>query len=1028
MKLIDISVKRPVLTSVFMLLLVLAGLLGISRLPLRQLPDIDRPIVSVSISYPGASAEVMESRITQVAESAVSGIEGIEQITSTSRDERTSINIEFSLSRDIDAAASDVRDAISRVSSRLPDEITPPVISKANADSFPVMWLALTSESLNPLELTDYADRQLVDRFSLLPGVSAVRISGERRIAMRIWLDMAAMSTRNVTVQDIESAIRAQNIELPAGRLESTTREFSLRADATLSSPQDFAAIVVREADGSSIRLGDVAKVERGPAEERTQLRWNGRQAIGLGIVPQSKANVVAIADAVMAELKSVQQSLPADISINVNSDSSIFIRAALNNLLTVVAEAFVIVVVVIFLFLRSWRATLIPALAIPISIIGAFAVVALFGYSLNTLTLLAAVLAVGLVVDDAIVVVENIQRRIEEGEPPLLATLRGGEQIAFAVIATTLVLMAVFLPVALQSGNIGRLFVEFGVTLAISVGISAVVALTLAPMLSAGLLRAETHHKPSVWSVRLNDGYARILKPVIRQRLLVMLLVLATLGGSYGLYFLLPGELTPVEDRGEIAVSVTGPEGASLSETASSLKSVEDVVLPLREGPEGVDRMLTLVVGQGGQSGAVNTGRAIIRLDDWKNRDVAQRDIQTRIQSGLDKIPGVRAVANSPGGLGRGGFSQPFQLVIGGNDYNELREWRDLALAALENNKGLINLRSDYDETKPQLGVAFDRARAADQGVPITLLGETLEAILGERQVSTFTERGEQYDVILKGNLDALGTRADLNRVFVRNKGGELQPITSFIDFKEQGVAAELGRVDRIRSVTLSAGLAPEYALGDAIKDATTTLRGVLPPEARISYLGDAREYVKGGQSIFFIFAVALLVVFLVLAAQFESWRLPVIIMTTVPLALFGALLGLLIGGQSINIYSQLAMVMLVGLVAKNGILIVEFANQLRNEGRSVPEATLEAAQVRLRPVLMTSIATVLGALPLIMGHGAGAESRAAIGYVIVGGVSLSTFLTLFVVPCFYAAIAASIKPGNSRALEAARLEKLHS
>jgi multidrug efflux pump len=635
-------------------------------------------------------------------------------------------------------------------------------------------------------------------------------------------------------------------------------------------------------------------------------------------------------------------------------------------------------------------------------------------------------VLAVGLVVDDAIVVIENIQRRIEKGEPPLLATLRGGKQIAFAVIATTAVLIAVFLPVALQTGNIGRLFTEFGVTLAVAVGVSALVALTLAPMLSAQWLRPEKHQAPA-WAVRLVDRYDALLARLLDRRKLVALGVLGALAASWGLLQVLPRELTPVEDRGEIAVTVNLPEGATLSETAGALARVEDIVLPMREDGSGVNRMLTLIFGQGGQSGAVNTGRAIIRLDGWSERDNPQRVIQQRIQQQLDQIPGVRASANAPGGLGRGGFNAPFQLVIGGSDYAELRLWRDIALQTLGADKRFINLRADYNETKPQLGVQIDRARAADQGIEVATLGQTLETVLGERQVSRFTERGEQYDVILKGDPAELGTRADLNKVFVRARGGELQPLTSFMQLTEQGVASELGRVDRIRSVTLSAALAPDLALGDAVQLARSQMAEKLPPEARISFLGDAREFAEAGNAILFVFGLALLVVFLVLAAQFESWRLPAIIMTTVPLALLGALLGLWIAGQSLNLYSQLAMIMLVGLVAKNGILIVEFANQLRAAGRSVREATLEAAHTRLRPVMMTSVATVLGALPLVLGGGAGAESRAAIGWVIIGGVTLSTLLTLIVVPCFYAALAGKLPTLTARSRELAELEQTH-
>jgi multidrug efflux pump len=542
--------------------------------------------------------------------------------------------------------------------------------------------------------------------------------------------------------------------------------------------------------------------------------------------------------------------------------------------------------------------------------------------------------------------------------------------------------------------------------------------------MLSAQWLRKETH-PPAAWAEKLNNSYAWLLARVIDQRLLMGLAVVGALGLSYVMLQSLPRELTPVEDRGEIAVTVNGPDGATLSETMNSLKHVEEIVLPMRTPEGGVNRMLALVVGQGGQSGAVNTGRAIIRLNDWSERDVPQSVIQKKIQQELDKVPGLRASASSPGGLGRGGFSAPFQLVIGGSDYAELRLWRDRALEALGADKRFINLRADYNETKPQLDVNIDRARAADQGLEVATLGQTLETVLGERQVSTFTERGEQYDVILKGDPAELGTRADLNKVFVRTQGGSLQPLTSFLSLDEIGVASELGRVDRIRSVTLSATLAPDFALGNAVAFAKSKLAEILPAEARISFLGDAREYTEGGNAILFVFLLALLVVFLVLAAQFESWQLPFIVMTTVPLALLGALLTLWISGTSVNLYSQLAMIMLVGLVAKNGILIVEFANQLRAAGLAVREATLEAAQTRLRPVMMTSVATVLGAVPLVLGTGAGSESRASIGWVIIGGVTLSTILTLVVVPCLYAALARRLPMSTARTRELAELER---
>ncbi len=1032
----DVSVKRPVLATVINALLLVFGLYAMFSLSVREYPDIDPPIVSVDTRYPGASAPVVETRITQVLEEQIAGIEGIRSLNSQSSDGRSRITIEFSLARDVDNAANDVRDRISRVLKNLPDEADPPEVTKADSDASPIVWMVLTSDRLGAMDLSAYAERHLVDRFAALDGVSAVRIGGERRPAMRIWLDRRALAARNLTVQDVESALAAQNLERPAGKIESAEREFTLRTARAFTTPEQFAQLVVtRGANGYPVTLGDIARVEVAPADLQTLFRANGKPAVGLGVVKQSTANTLSVAKAVKREMAEVSATLPEGMSIRVNSDFSLFIDASLHEVEITLAIAALLVVLVIFLFLGDWRATLIPAATVPISLITSFLFLLLFGFSINILTLLAMVLAIGLVVDDTIVVVENIHRRIYAGESPLVASYRGAREVGFAIVATTAVLIAVFTPLAFLQGNIGRLFSEFALALAGSVFCSAIVALTLSPVLCSLLLRtAERDHAAETRGLAghinrlmasVSAHYRQRLDSFIDRPKRPALLLIIMLAGITALFGYLPREFTPREDRGQFQVQATAPEGASFDYTARYLAQIESLLLAdLRDETHphsDIDRFLIRVPGFG--SNAANSGMAMVSLVDWGERKRTTDEVATLLSRELVKMPGITARAAQRSGFGSS-YGQPVQMVIAGGDWNELALWRDKLMARITmENPSIIRPDSDYKETKPTLDVALDMARAADLGVSVESVSHTLETLLAGRSVTTWQQDGDEYDVLLQASPNDRATPGDLDGIYVRsNTSGALVPLGNLLTTRETASAPTLNRYNRLRAVTLSAGLAPGYTLGEAVKYLEKIAAEELPPQAVISWKGDARELQESGTAIYLTFAMALLVVFLVLAAQFENWLHPVAIMTTVPLALFGGLAALAAFGYSLNIYSQIGLVMLIGLAAKNGILIVEFANQRRDAGLAFRDAILEAAQVRLRPILMTSLATAAGAIPLIVGSGAGSEARANLGLVVFWGVLFSTFLTLVVVPAMYALLCRNTGSPGARA---ARLER---
>ncbi len=1030
MLLSDVSIKRPVFATVMSLLLVVLGALAFTRLTLRELPNIDPPVVSVQVNYPGASAAVVETRITQLLEDAVSGIEGIETVESRSRNGEASVTIEFSLNREIEASANDVRDAISRVSGRLPPEADPPQVEKVESDAEVILWLNMNSSQLETLELSDYAERYVVDRLASIDGVAQVRVGGQQRYSMRIWLDRAALAARGLTVNDVENALRRENVELPAGNLESQDRDFVLRVMRGYQAAEDFAQLTLAKGeDGYLVRLGDVAKVERASSERRAYFRGNGQPNIGMGVIKTSTANSLDVARSVKAAIPDIQSSLPGGTDIFVAFDSTTFIEASVNRVYMTLIEAMLLVLVVIYLFLGSFRAALIPAVTVPVCLVAAFISLWAFGFTINLLTLLALVLCIGLVVDDAIVVLENVQRRADQGEPPLVAARRGTAQVAFAVIATTAVLAAVFLPVGFMEGNTGRLFRELSVTLAGAVIISAFVALTLTPMMCSKLVRA--HVEPRgihAWIqprlTRLGLAYRRSVERTVGRPLLFGGLLLACLGFSWVLIQNIPAELAPPEDRGAFFISVVGPEGAGFDYTVSQMHQVEQKLFRYLGEGQSIDRANTRVPGGFGASGEMHTGQVIALLKPWDERTESTASLVEKVRADLASLPGVRANPQVRSGLVRS-RGQPVQVVLGGPDYAELADWRDRLLARMESNPGLFSADSDYKETRPQLRVEIDRPRAADLGVSVQEIGRTLETMMGSRRVTTFVEDGEEYDVILQAQADDRRSPADLDNLYVRSQStGQLVPLVSLVSLSEIAEPGQYNRFNRLRSITISAGLAPGYTLGEALGWIEQVVAEELPDRAQIDYKGESREYQSAGMAVLFTFGMALLVVYLVLAAQFESFIHPLVIMLTVPLAVLGALLGLWLFGNSLNLFSQIGIVMLVGLAAKNGILIVEFANQLRDRGMAIRDAIIESAAVRMRPILMTSIATIMGAVPLVAAGGPGSASRATIGIVIITGVAFSTLLSLYVVPAFYALLAPYTRSPDELARRLDRLE----
>ncbi|KAF0224742.1 MAG: multidrug efflux [Rhodospirillaceae bacterium] len=1012
MRLPELCIRRPVLATVMSLMIVLVGLVAYDRLPVREYPNIDEPVVTVETTYKGASAEIVETQVSKVLEDSLAGIEGIDVLSSLSRSESSQITIRFKVTRDADSAASDVRDRVARVRGKLPEDVEEPVIAKVEADAQPIIYLAFSSDRHDALFVSDYAWRFVRTRLQNLTGVADIRIFGERKYAMRIWLDRVRMAAYGMTPQDVENALKRQNLEVPAGRIESAEREFTVLSETDLKTPEQFSAIILAESKGYPIRLGDIAKVEIGPQDERRITRFNGSSAVALGVVKQSVANPLDVSSAVRGVLPEIRDNLPEGMKVDVGYDSSVFIERSIEAVFRTIVEAVILVVLVIFFFLRTVRATLIPLVTIPVSLIGAFALMYVLGFTINTLTLLSMVLAIGLVVDDAIVVLENIFRHIEEGVEPIKAAMDGSREIAFAVIAMTITLAAVYVPLAFMTGRTGKLFVEFALTLAAAVMVSGFAALTLSPMMCSRLLRHETKHSRIYLLIEnflegMTAGYRRVLGRSLAKRAGIVILGGAVAVSAVFLFGSLKSELTPTEDRGTVVVIGIGPEGATIGNIDRYSRMVERFIADVPV----VERYFVITGVP-----VVNQMLAFVRIKDWSERSTSQMKVASGLMPKLMSVPGMLAFAVNPPSLGEKASSKPLQVVIQtAGTYEDLQKVNDAFMAEAMKIPGLISLDSDLKLNKPQIKVAMDRDRISDIGSSVEVVGRTLETMLGGRQVTRFKREGEQYDVIVQvADVDRRNPN-DMTNIYVRGDKGDMVQLSNLLSLHEGVAARELNHFNQLRAATISANLAPGYTMGQAVNELEAIAARVLPGNSQLDYNGPSREFKTSSSAMWVTFALALLFIYLVLAAQFESFVDPFVIMLTVPLSMAGALAALKLTGGTINVYSQIGLVTLIGLITKHGILIVEFSNQLRDQGKPMVEAVVEAAALRLRPILMTTGAMVLGAIPLALAHGAGAESRQQIGWVIVGGITVGTFFTLFVVPVAYTLLAKKTRHGQA-------------
>ncbi len=1034
MQLAEISIRRPVFATVLSLLVLLIGAVSFTQLSVREYPKIDEPVVTVTVRYAGASAEVIESQVTKPLEDSIAGIDAVDVITSISRAEQSQISVRFRLEKDADNAAAEVRDRTARVRNRLPNAVDEPVIAKVEADASPVMWLAFSSETRSPLEINDLVNRIVKPRLQTVTGVADVPIYGERKYAMRVWLDPERLAGYRLTTQDVEDAIRRNNLELPAGRIESQQREFSVTSQTDLTTASQFANVVIRTVNGFPVRIRDVARVEEGAASDRSRVRLNGREAISVGVIRQATANPLELSKGVRAMLPTLKADLPADIGIDIANDNSLFIDRSIKSVYTTIAEAVVLVALVIFVFLRTFRASIIPIITIPVSLVGSFALMSLAGFSINTLTLLALVLAIGLVVDDAIVMLENIYRHIEEGLDPFSAAIKGAREIGFAIVAMTLTLVAVYAPLAFTPGRTGRLFVEFALALAGAVVVSGFVALTLSPMMCSLLLK----HNPKPnwfdrsmerWLTALSNGYGRLLRWVVtarwgagkegsggglrgavfQARWLVVAVMVASGAALVVVYPGMRQELSPIEDRGTILASVTAPDGATLDYTNRYALELEKIGQTYPE----FDRVFANIGNP-----TVAQGSVIYRTVDWEDRTRTTLELARELQPKVAGLPGVSAFLITPPSLGQGFRSRPLTYVIQTSDsYENLSKVAQAFMAEMAQNPGIIGPDVDLRLNKPELRIEVNRERAADLGVSVEVVAKAIETMLGGRTVTRYKRDAEQYDVIVQTEARGRTTPENIDTIYVRGRNEAMIPLSSLVNVKESVSPRELNHFGQRRSATITANLSPDYSLGEALNFMDATAAKVLKPGYTTDLNGTSREFKSSQGALGIVFVLALVFIFLVLAAQFESFIDPLVIMVSVPLSMIGALLALKWSGGSMNVYSQIGLITLVGLITKHGILIVEFTNQLREQGMEMVDALVKASAQRLRPILMTTGAMVLGAIPLALATGAGAETRTQIGWVIVGGMSLGTLLTIFVVPTMYTLFARKSVPGANTA-----------
>ena len=1010
MQLAETSIRRPVFATVLTLLIVLVGAVSFDRLTVREYPQIDEPVVSVTTVFTGASSEVIEAQVTKVLEDSLAGIEGVDVVTSTSRQERSQISVRFALTRDADAAAADVRDKVTRVRQRLPQGIDEPVIAKVEAESFPVIFLALSSDTHNALQLSEMANTLVKPVLQTAPGAAEVNVYGERKFSMRVWIDPDKLAAYRLTVQDVEDALRRSNLEVPAGRIESRQREFNVTAATDLQTAPQFGQVVIRTVNGLPVRIADVARVQEGPVDERSSVRLNGRDSVGVGVIRQATANPLDLSSGVRELLIKLRTDLPAGVTIEVANDNSVFIDRSIKAVFVTILEASVLVALVIFVFLRTLRASLIPLITIPVSLIGTFGLMALAGFSINTLTLLALVLAIGLVVDDAIVMLENIYRHIEEGMAPFQAAIKGAREVGFAIVAMTMTLVAVYAPLAFAPGRTGRLFTEFALALAGAVVVSGLVALTLSPMMSSLLLR----HNPAPNRFdrvmerilqAINRSYERVLFWSLKQRWVVVSVMVGSAAVSWVVLSDLKRELSPLEDRGVVLARINGPDGATLEYTNRYAKEIEKIGESFPE----FDRIFANIGNP-----TVAQGNIFLRATPWEERIRTTQEMAREMTPRVSSLSGVTVFPITPPSLGQGFSQRPVSYVIMTSDsYENLAKTVKEFTDELAKNPGFVQVDSDLRLNKPEIKLEVDRERAADMGVGVDLIARAVETMLGGRKVTRYKRQGEQYDVIVQTNPSGRETPDDIEKIFVRGKGDAMIPLSALVTIREVVVPRELNHFGQRRSATITANLSSTYALGEALDFLDGTAKKVLKPGYATDLDGTSREFRKSSDSLTLVFALALVFIFLVLAAQFESFVDPFVILLSVPLSMAGALLALKWSGGTLNVFSQIGLITLVGLITKHGILIVEFANQLREQGVDTLEAIQRSAAQRLRPIMMTTGAMVLGAVPLALATGAGAESRQQIGWVIVGGMSLGTLLTVFVVPTMYTLLARKHAPG---------------
>ena len=1008
MFLTDISIKRPVFATVMSIILIIFGLVIFNKIAVRELPDIDPSIVTVRTVYKGASAEIVDSQITQKIEDIVGGTPGLATIDSRSEDGRSVVKMEFEPGVSVDEATNDIRDRVSRIIDNLPDNASRPEIFKTSEGNQVAIWLRLRSKNLNDLDLSDYASRYLKDYFSSVDGVGQIILSGEKEISLRVWINPSALSARDLTVSDIESVLLKENIELPAGRLESKSIDLNIKVDKNYKNVEDFKNLPIKRArDGSLVRLKDVARVELGPLNLRTLFKGNGDPVVGIGIYQQSNSNTIAVVDGIKKKLTEVKKDLPEGIQLDVAFDRSNYIRVAVNEVYITLFISVALVVGVIYLFLGNLTSVIIPALAIPVSLISTFLLIYAANFSLNLFTLMALVIAIGLVVDDAIVMLENIYRRVEGGESPLIASYKGASQVSFAIIATTVVLIAVFVPLIFVKGIVGKLFTELALTLSFSIVISAFVALTLSPMLASKYLKV-SHSKPNFlkkfdsYLDKFSNFYFETLLLLLYKKKEIVIFLVGVLISVIILFKITPKELIPPEDRGVFYVVIQAPDGSGFEYTKEKVENIEKIFLA--DLGKGLYREI-LVRVPGFQSGIdqVNTGFLVILLEDWGKRKKFSNENLGGIFQQLNSFPGVKAFPIMPQGLRGGAGEKPVQFVLKGNTYEELIKWKEILKTEIVKNKNLVNVDDDLDLTKPQLKIKINADKAADLGVSVDSIAKTIETMFGSKEVTKYTKDGREYSVMLQADVKNRREPSNLNKVVVRSSSGKLVPLTSVATFYEESTYTSLNRYNRQRAVTISARLVGGYTISEALNYLEGITKEKLPASARVDYKGESLEFKNTSSDIYFIFILALFTAYLSLAAQFESWRHPLTIMLTVPLAILGGIIGLWVIGSSLNIYSQIALIVLIGLAAKNGILIVEFANQLRTQGLQLKEAIIESCRVRLRPILMTSVATIIGVVPLIIATGPGAASRATVGIVIFMGMLFATLFTLYVIPVMY-------------------------